>query len=162
MIKNPAPSQRCGVSIQPSNSQKQDTKTMKKKLAVCLAAAILSGCGAPIWVPSRAMITPIVDATLNPKGRNYYQDVSECNDYASHISAGTSAVNNGAGGAALGAVFGAIIGAALGVNPAATAAWGAASGGVSGAARGAVGAQNSKHMIVSRCMAGRGYTVLQP
>lgn len=135
---------------------------MKTKLIICLAAVSLTGCAAMGNGTTRTMIYPVVDTPMNPDGRDYYDDVRECNNYIRNISAGESAVNNGVAGAMVGAAFGAIIGAALGVDPGRTAMWGAASGGTSGAARGAVSAQNSKHTIVARCMSGRGYTVLQP
>lgn len=125
-----------------------------------IAMVLVSGCAAQTQ-PANS-IRPIIDVALNPEGRNMESDLLECNVYANNVAGvGASAMNGGVGGAALGAAGGALLGWAMGVNPGSTAAIGAASGGVTGAASGAASSVMTKRQVVSKCMAGRGYSVLR-
>jgi len=110
-----------------------------------IALFLLSGC---------VTYRPIVDHGV-PQG-SYDADLSQCQDLADTAQ---PQANNAAAGAVAGAIFGALLSRAVGLNGNQTtrvAAYGAAAGGVNGFARGSaewVG-------IVNRCMAGRGYNVL--
>jgi hypothetical protein len=61
----------------------------------------------------RTMIYPVIDIVMNPKGRNYYQDINECNHYARGASATDSGVISALIGGAFGTALDAVIGAAL-------------------------------------------------
>jgi hypothetical protein len=138
---------------------------VKKRIIIpiIVVALKLSACTTPNYRESRSydLITPIMDTTMNPKDRNLDKDLKECNWYANGIAGpGQNAMNNGVAGALGGAAVGAIVGAAFGVNPGPTAAIGAASGGIGGAARGAISSSLARKQVVSNCMRGRGYSVL--
>lgn len=122
---------------------------MKKTLTITLAAAILAGCAAPMH-----NYQPLVDGDTT--STQYQRDLQECRAYAmTKPSAEDSA--------AAGAIFGALAGVAIlavgggrhGFGNEA-AGIGALIGGVEGYSKGANGQQN----IVKRCLAGRGYKVL--
>lgn len=122
-----------------------------KAVAGVLVVAMLTGC-ASTGRGTGANYNPIVDRP----GPNYSVDLSECQAHANRVlSAGESAVN----GAIAGAIFGAILSAAVGNKRYQNnyAAVGALSGGLS-AAESAEGGQRG---IITRCMSGRGYQVLQ-
>lgn len=84
----------------------------------------------------------------------YAQDRRECEAYADEVNTGEQVAE----GAAVGAVVGGAIGAIFGDSS--TAGRGAGAGAVSGAAGGAGRASNEKDRVVKRCLAGRGYKVL--
>lgn len=123
---------------------------MKTKLTFIAVIVILAGCANPRG--SGANYNPIVDRP----GPNYAQDLSECQAHATKVlSAGDAA----AGGAVAGALFGALFSAAVGGgryqnNYIAAGALGAGT-------RAAVNAEGGQRGIITRCMSGRGYTVLQ-
>lgn len=131
----------------------------KSKLIPFLIAGSLTDCAAT-GSTTRTMIYPVIDASMNPQGRNYYQDIEQCNAYARQVSAAGSGATHAIAGGAVGAALGAAIGAALGINPGTTAALGVGAGGISAGAQRAVSATHSKHAIVAKCMSGRGYAVL--
>lgn len=115
-------------------------------LAICGATA-LSGCAVEQY-------RPLVDSGVS-KG-NYEADLSDCQQLAAYRPAAASA----AGGAVAGAVLGALLGAAVGLrgdDVSRVAAWGAANGGINGAAYGVA----EQQAIVDRCLAGRGYNVVE-
>src|SRR5574344_438156 len=122
---------------------------MKKIVATAAAAAILSGCAAPMH-----QYRPLVDTDTT--SAQYQRDLEECRAYAmSKPSAGDSA--------AAGAIFGALAGVALLALSGGRDGWGneaagigALIGGVEGYSKGADGQQG----VVKRCLAGRGYRVL--
>jgi outer membrane lipoprotein SlyB len=98
---------------------------------------------------------PIVD-TQGVDLNRYEVDLRECQQYATQtMSAGQSA----AAGAVAGALFGAILASAAGsrYDKNSTARVGAVSG---AAGAGAEGETNQRN-IIRRCLAGRGYKVLQ-
>lgn len=135
-----------------------------KSILVAIMLLLMAGCANTVfWEPAEPEpIRPIIDTSLNPKDRDLENDVQECNSLANYgvVSPGKNAAKSGVAGALGGAAVGAIIGAAFGVNPGPTAAIGAASGGIGGAARGAVSASLARKQVVSNCMKGRGYSVL--
>lgn len=120
---------------------------MKKTITAIITAILLAGCAT-----SGANYRPMVDTR---PGQNYEQDLAECQAYA-HTQAG----------AADGAVSGAVVGALLGV---AFAAIGGGSGfrnemagigALTGALQGAGQASGGQQDVIRRCLAGRGYSVL--
>ena len=120
---------------------------MRKKiiLTTIFVAAFAAGCA--------AHPDPIIDM----QGVNleeFDQDWVECESYTNEVST-TKGVAKGAGlGAAIGAVAGAIGGNSDDV--AEGAAWGGAYGGTGSG----LDADREKQMVFKRCMAGRGYRVL--
>lgn len=119
---------------------------MDLRIASIGLALMLAGCAAQGY-------RPLVDSGVS-RG-NYDDDLADCQDLAAQRPAAALA----AGGAAAGAVIGALLAVAVGLrgdDVAHVAAWGAASGGIDGAAFGVA----RQREIVSRCMAGRGYDVL--
>jgi uncharacterized protein YcfJ len=120
---------------------------MKPIAASAILATLLSaGC-------ATTQYRPVVDSGVS-RG-SYEADVADCQQLANQRPAAAPA----AGGVAAGAILGALLGVAVGLrgdDVAHVAAWGAASGGINGAAYGAA----EQQAIVSRCMAGRGYSVV--
>ena len=98
---------------------------------------------------------PIVDNKGVDLNR-YEVDLQECQAYATQTAgAGESA----AAGAAAGALFGAVLAAAAGRNYSRSSSAGV--GAVSGAASAGASGENNQRNIIRRCLAGRGYKVLQ-
>lgn len=122
-----------------------------KKLSLIAAACtlLLSGC-AQNFVQN---YEPIVD-TKGVEQNRYQADLADCRVFAYKNDPATKAAN----GAIAGALAGALIGAAVGGGRMAAygAGVGAAEGGVAGGVSGVVGQQQ----IVKRCLANRGYSVL--
>jgi outer membrane lipoprotein SlyB len=116
------------------------------RITIILAATLLlCSCGAP---------RPLVD-TKNVNQAKYQQDLEECQAYAkSSWGAGTGAAVGAVGGAAVGEVLGRTTGNMR--NRGHLAGGGAAMGALSGASKGA----QHQRQIVQRCLAGRGYNVL--
>ena len=84
----------------------------------------------------------------------YERDLAECRDYASEVKT----AEKGARGAASGAVVGGAIGAIT--DGSEGAAKGAGVGAVTGGARGLSQGEQDEVRVVKRCLAGRGYRVL--
>lgn len=113
-------------------------------LSSVAAVLLLAGCAAP---------RPLVDMKGVDPAR-YEADLAECQKYAEQV-----------GGPGAGAAAGAVIGGAIGYgvgravgasDPSAAGRGGAVLGGAKGAGQGA----RSKHEVVSKCLTGRGYKVL--
>lgn len=123
---------------------------MSTRLAATLAAAaLLAGCAT---APGGAHYAPMVDT--GQRIGEYSADLAECQQYAQRAAgAGNGAVAGAVGGAIVVGLLSAILG---GGGHGRWAAAGAVSGGLSGAAAG----EAHQRAVVSRCMAGRGYTVL--
>ena len=125
----------------------------KSVVYLCLSAFVVisvSGCA-----NTGANYRPVVDNKGVDLNR-YEVDLQECQAYANQTaSAGQSA----AAGAAAGAVLGAVLAAAAGKNYSrtSTARVGAVTGAVGAGAEG----ENNQRNIIRRCLAGRGYKVLQ-
>jgi outer membrane lipoprotein SlyB len=120
---------------------------MLKKFGVLVLVSALAGCAT-----SGPNFRPVVDL----KGQDpavYDQNLRECQQYALQVSgAADRAVAGAVAGALLGVAFAAIGGGSRNV--------GAGIGGLSGATSGAVAGENSQRSIISRCLAGRGFSVL--
>lgn len=107
-----------------------------------LLAAGLAGCA--------AQPQPIVD--LQGVNRAQYEsDLADCQDYADDVRKGRHVTAGAAAGAVVGAAIGSIEGRAD---------RGAGYGGIVGAARGGGRAERTEHRVLRRCLAGRGYRVL--
>ena len=122
---------------------------MKKVVTIAVAAAFLAGCAAPMH-----SYQPLVDGDTT--STQYQRDLEECRAYA---MSKPSAENS----AAVGAIVGALAGVALLALSGGRDGWGnemagvgALIGGVEGYSKGADGQQG----VVKRCLAGRGYRVL--
>ena len=120
-----------------------------KTTAIILSAAILAGCA-----HTGAHYAPLVDQRT--AGGNYSHDLAECQSYATQRAGATE-------GAVAGAVFGALLGVALLAVGGGRGGWGneaAAVGAVAGGLQGAAAGEGTQRDIIKRCMAGRGYSVL--
>jgi len=125
---------------------------MKRILAAVMTASMLAACS--------SYSQPMVD-TKGANPTQYSQDDYECQQYANQVSpvgdAAVGALGGAAAGAALGAITGALVG---GVGAGEAAAFGAATGGAVGLGGGAVTGVQNQRDVYRRCMAGRGYNVL--
>jgi outer membrane lipoprotein SlyB len=125
-------------------------KSLVKAITAVLLVSLTAGCA-----NTGANYRPVVD-TKGVDLNKYEADLGECQQYANQTAgAGESA----AAGAAAGAVFGALLAAAAGggANRRGTAGVGAVSGAAGAGAQG----ENNQRNVIRRCLAGRGYKVLQ-
>ena len=116
---------------------------------IAIAVAILTGCAG-------ANYRPIID-TRGVDQNRYEADLRDCQGFAARAA---GAVESAAAGAIVGAILGSIIAAAVGGNRQVrnqSSALGAVSGATGAGAQGEI----NQHDIVRRCVAGRGYSVLQ-
>lgn len=109
-------------------------------------AALLMGCAG-------ATYRPIVD-TQGLDMNRYEADLQSCQQYAKQTTDGP---NSAAIGAVAGAALGSVLAGVVGGDRRASASIGAIEGGVLGGASG----ETSQRNIIRRCLAGRGYRVLQ-
>ena len=124
-------------------------KNVRRTVALVVLPSVvlmLAGCGAH---------RPVIDPKTSAHPERYETDLSECQQLAEQApGAGSGA----AGGAAIGAAIGAGVAVASGHKASAGQAAGGAA--VLGGAKGAgSGTQERRHMV-SNCMKGRGYAVL--
>jgi outer membrane lipoprotein SlyB len=118
---------------------------MKRLAVAALVVLTMAGCAT-----RGANYQPLIDT----KGRDQAQlaqDTSECQVFAKQRM-------DAASGAVAGAVLGAVIGALL--MPHGFRNQGAGYGALFGGASGAGSANDTQETIVKRCLAGRGYSVL--
>jgi len=116
-----------------------------KKIISIASIIMLIGCAGAGFVP-------VVDRP----GANYRQDLAECQAHATEVmSAGESAVVGAVGGALFGGLL-AVVGGGSSDFVNGMAAVGAATGAIGEAA----GADRNQRSIISRCLYGRGYSVL--
>lgn len=111
-------------------------------VATGLVVLAVSGCA--------AQPDPIID-TQGVDLAAYRRDLAECRQYANEVSMAAGAAKGAAAGGAYGAAVGSINGRA---------AEGAGTGAISGAAWSMLEADREKQQVVKRCVAGRGYRVL--
>jgi len=122
--------------------------TMKRALIVAVVM-FLTACAAP------GNIRPLIDSHGVDLSR-YEADLAQCNQYAAQVlGAGERAVIGALVGAGLSALLSGMTGNRNMAGPAARG--GALLGAIGGGADGA----QSQHQVVTRCLAGRGYRVLQ-
>lgn len=119
-----------------------------------LLASFLAGCAGD----------PYVDLKSSENPGNYYADLNECQMIAEDVESTAWAITSGALWgtflSAAGAVGVAMLtnsGEPLGM----VAGIGAAGGAIGGGIRGAMSADETQYGITSKCLTGRGYTVLQ-
>jgi len=118
--------------------------------AACIAA-LLTACA----TTSGSSYRPIID-TRNVDFNRYEGDLRDCQSYATQTA---GAAESAAAGALAGALLGGVLAAAAGKNysRSSTARVGAVTGAVGAGAQGETDQRN----IIRRCLAGRGYNVLQ-
>lgn len=120
---------------------------MKAKLV--FVVMLLTGCAG-------ANYRPIID-TAGVDMNKMESDLRDCQQYAGQAAgAGTQAAVGAGAGAVLGALFAGLAGGNR-TQRNQLSAVSAASGGLGGAASG----ENDQRNVIRRCMAGRGYRVLQ-
>ena len=120
-----------------------------KTIAAAAAIALLAGCAT---APGGANYAPMVDT--GHRIGDYNADLAECQSYAQRAAgAGDGAVAGAVGGAIVMGVLSAILGGG------GHGRW-AAVGALSGAASGAAAGETNQRDVIRRCMAGRGYSVL--
>lgn len=118
-----------------------------KLATVTIATMLLTGCAT---APHEFF--PVVDMRSGQE-KTYFADLTDCRKHLDNVP---DAVDGAVGGAVAGALFGVLVGAAFGVNRGEMGRLGA----VSGAASGAINSQQGQRALISRCMYGRGYNVL--
>lgn len=123
---------------------------MKTFRCICVLL-VLGGCSQQGYGPD---YRPIID-TKGVNMAQYETDLRECQQYATQSR---SAGEGAAGGAAAGAAVGGAVGAILGGGDAA--AKGAGVGAVTGGVKGGSSAEQTQRGIIKKCLAGRGYRVL--
>ena len=116
------------------------------KSTIAIAALLLAGCASG----------PIIDPKSSKTPANYYADKMECEAISENVKYSTEMAK----GALIQGVFSAVLGAAMGSNGNG-AGIGAASGAIVGAGKGAWDTNARRDQIVTKCLTGRGYTVLE-
>ena len=126
-----------------------------KKTIVILSTSLLAACAynsAPVVGPH--------DKTE----AEYQQDFAECQQYAARVDKGESMRTGAVNAGVLGALSGAAIGLIEGDGVDGAVAGGAIAGGIGGAGAGAAGgaakATRDQAYVLRRCLAGKGYDVL--
>lgn len=128
---------------------------MKQRLVpTVLALIMLAGCAGPNSGYG-ARWEPVVDVRPGQQA-SYPTDLAECQAHATRVMDAQQAAVSGA---LAGAIFGALLGAAAGGNGRFNSRM-AGVGALSGAAGAAGAAEGGQRGIISRCLAGRGYSVL--
>ena len=123
---------------------------MRKLIIASVVVSMLAGC-ANTGRGSGANYQPIVDRP----GANYDNDLRDCQQHATKVlSAQDAAMQGAVAGALIGALFGAAVGSRNRNNYAAV-------GALDGALAAGAGAEGGQRGIITRCLAGRGYMVLQ-
>jgi outer membrane lipoprotein SlyB len=113
-----------------------------KSLSCVLAVAMLAGCAT-----SGANYVPVVD-TGGVDLNRYSADLGQCQQFALQRA-------NAAQGAMAGAIAGALLMGALGGH-----SRGIQQGAIIGGVSAGAGANETQEVIIKRCLAGRGYNVL--
>lgn len=104
--------------------------------------------------------TPTVDPYNDRNAYRINQDMSECQQLASHAA---SSVKETVTGAAVGGLLGAAGGAAIGAitgNPGTGAALGAAAGGIGGGAKQGIQSDDQYKRAYTNCMRQRGHNIV--
>jgi len=118
----------------------------KRLTTITLLAVLATGCATQSFQPR-------IDHSTSRNTGNYHQDLAECQQIASNDHGGNTVSSAG-----IGALVGALIGAALGDSR--LAAQGAAVGAVSAGSSGLARSVGEENQMISNCMRGRGYSVL--
>lgn len=123
---------------------------MKPAIIATVIALLLTACAS---VEDLTGDNPIID-TRGVNLSQYQQDLLECQQYADEVQVAQKAAAGAVTGAAVGGVFGAILGNS------GTAQRGAGIGAVGGGVRGVDEGLHERQHVIKRCLAGRGYRVL--
>jgi hypothetical protein len=122
----------------------------QNKLMSLLVLAALAGCS-----NMGSNFSPIIDKQGIDEVK-YQQDLAECQNLSTEAQgAAAGGAKKAAGGAAIGALIG-LVGGGNGTNIAQA----AGVGGVIGGASGMYSGNAEKETVIKRCLAGRGYKVL--
>jgi outer membrane lipoprotein SlyB len=116
-----------------------------KLLSAFVAVAMINGCAT-----RGANYEPLIDLR-GTESKPIAQDIYDCQQYAKHAL-------DAAGGAVAGAIAGALLMAII--MPRGFRNYGAGQGAAVGGVAGAAQANDTQETIIKRCMAGRGYNVL--
>jgi uncharacterized protein YcfJ len=127
---------------------------LKTVALVTALALVVSGCATQSGGYG-ARWEPVVDVRPHQQAQ-YSTDLAECQQHATKVIAAQDAAIHGA---VAGAIFGALLGAAAGGNSRFNTQM-AGVGALSGGAGAAAAAEGGQRGIISRCLAGRGYSVL--
>jgi hypothetical protein len=114
--------------------------------SIIIAALLLAGCASG----------PIIDPKASKTPENFYLDQMECERISQNVSYGNEMLK----GALFQGILSGIVGVAMGQSPNAGGI-GAASGAVAGAGKGAYDTNSRRAKIVTKCLQGRGYSVLE-
>lgn len=133
------------------HERKHEGLKMKTKLIALTLALAVTGCASTRG--SGAQYNPIVDRP----GPSYPQDLADCQQHATKI---LGAADSAAAGAVAGAIFGTLLMAAAGGGSRYQRA-GAWMGALEGGTAAAAAAEGGQRGIITRCLTGRGYRVLQ-
>lgn len=118
---------------------------MKSTILAAVLVATLAGCAT-----RGANYVPLVDMKGHEQAQ-FDRDTTECQQYAKQRM-------DAASGAVAGAVIGGLLAAAL--MPRGYRNYGAGQGALVGGVSGGVAANQNQEMITKRCLAGRGYNIL--
>ena len=118
---------------------------MQKLISVLVISAFVTGCAT-----RGANYQPMVD-TKNKSAAAIAQDTMECQQFAKKTM-------DAASGAVAGAIAGAVLMALI--MPHGYRNYAAGQGAAAGAVAGAASATDTQETIIKRCLAGRGYSVL--
>lgn len=119
------------------------------RAAVAVAALLLAGCASG----------PIIDPKSSKTPENFYLDQMECERISENVSYPAEMAKS----SFMNAILSGLMGAALAggnVSAAQGAQVGAVSGAIVGAGTGAYGTFSKRQKIVTKCLQGRGYSVL--
>lgn len=116
--------------------------------------ALCASLGACATTQTGANWSPIIDSQ-GKSAQDQATDLSACQDFATRQA---GAAQQAAAGAIAGALFGALLAAAAGGGYSRNQSAGI--GAVSGLAAGAAQGETDQRSVIRKCMAGRGYNVL--
>ena len=116
------------------------------KQTIAIAALLLAGCASG----------PIIDPKASKTPENFYLDQMECERISENVSYTNEMVKH----ALINGILSGLMGAAIGSGPNAGAVE-AASGVAVGAGKGAWDVNSRRAKIVTKCLQGRGYSVLE-
>jgi outer membrane lipoprotein SlyB len=123
-----------------------------KKLIALIVALSVTGCAT---TNSGANYSPIVDLREGQPREKYNADLLACQQYAQQQA---GAADRAVAGAVAGAIFGALLAAAAGGGYSRNSSAGV--GAVTGMAGGAAAGERDQRSVITRCLVGRGYSVL--
>lgn len=123
--------------------------------ALAASCVMLAGCAGHSYVDT---FEPVIDQQGMDQAK-YQKDLADCRQYAVKEDPANKAAREALAGAIAGALVGAAVGSSFG-HMGTGAGTGALYGTAGGATHGALTGMQAQQMIVSRCLAGRGYKVL--